>query len=135
MNEEVKKIEVAWSGGRCRVPMWMAGSPSGFCAEEAFGPQYPREYLAHKNGRYLFDRPAYCYGPCCPNHGGPSKGDPIIFQDGVTEKGRPMWCAVMPDFINLQESEAGFSGNPIVAVQKLRDALAEKGVSRHDRTK
>lgn len=118
--------DAPWKGGKCQVPMWMGGSPAGFCAEEAFGPQYPREYLAHHDGRYLFDRPAYCFGPCCPNHGGPKAHDPIIFQDGYTKEGRPMWCAVMPDFENLQESEAGFSGNPVKAVEKLRSAIAAR---------
>jgi hypothetical protein len=31
----------------------------------------------------------------------------------------------MPGFINLQESEAGFSGNPVTAVQNLREAIAK----------
>lgn len=120
---------VAWSVGKCRVPMWMGGSPAGHCGAEAFGPQYPRDYLAAKDGRYLFDRPAYCHGPCCPNHGGPAAGEPIIFQDGLTDKGRPMWCAVMPGFINLQESEAGFSGHPVTAVKNLHAAIAKAGAS------
>ena len=114
-----------WKGGKCQVPMWMGGSPAGFCAEEAFGPQYPRQYLAYHNPRYLLDNPPYCFGPCCPKHEGPRNGDPIIFQDGLTETGRPMWCAVMPDFVNLQESAAGYSGNPVVAVNNLRTALSE----------
>lgn len=115
----------AWDGGKCRVPMWMAGSPAGFCGEEAFGPQLPREVLARKDGRYLFDRPAYCHGPCCPNHGGPAKGEPIVFQDGVTAAGRPMWCAVMPGFVDLQESEAGFDGDANQAIAKLKAAVTK----------
>ncbi len=114
-----------WEGGKCMVPMWMGGSPAGFCAEEAFGPQYPREYLADRNTRYLLDRPPYCHGPCCPAHEGPKTGEPIIFQDGTTEQGRPMWCAVMPGFVDLQISEAGFSGNPVVAVRNLQEAIAK----------
>ncbi len=35
-----------------------------------------------------------------------------------------MWCAVMPDFINLQESPCGFDGSPARAVAKLRAALS-----------
>ena len=123
-----KEKAADWHGGHCRVPMWMGGSPSGFCAEEAFGPQYPRAYLAHLNGRYLIDSPAYCFGPCCPSHGGPKEDEPIIFQDGLTEQGRPMWCAVMPGFVDLQESEAGFSGNPVEAVRNLKAALAKAKV-------
>ncbi len=125
MSETENKNKAAWEVGRCRVPMWMGGCPSGFCAEEAFGPQYPREYLASKNSRYMLDRPPYCFGPCCPAHGGPKKDDPIIFQDGLTEAGRPMWCAVMPDFVNLHESEAGFSGSPVEAVNNLLKAIAK----------
>jgi len=124
MASEVKHTP-AWSGGTCMVSMWMGGCPAGYCGKEAFGPQYPREYLAHIDGRYLFDRPAYCFGACCPAHGGPPAGEPIIFQDGLTERGRPMWCAVMPGFINLQESAAGFSGNPVAAVSNLRAAIAK----------
>lgn len=120
-----KQTKAAWEGGKCHVPMWMGGSPAGFCDEEAFGPQYPREYLAHNNPRYLLDRPAYCSGPCCPSHGGPKKDDPIIFQDGLTKAGRPMWCAVMPGFINLHESEAGFSGSGVKAVENLLAAIAK----------
>jgi len=117
---------LAWEGGKCCVPMWMGGTPSGFCGEEAFGPQYPRQYFAEKvNARFLINNPPYCFGPCCPAHGGPKQEDPIIFQDGLTEQGRPMWCAVMPGFINLQESEAGFSGNPVEAVKHLHDAIAK----------
>ena len=118
-------VELAWRGGKCRVPMWMGGSPAGFCDNEAFGPQYPRQYLAAEvSPRFALDSPPYCHGPCCNAHGGPKQGDPIIFQDGLTDRGRPMWCAVMPGFINLQESEAGFSGNPVEAVNNLRVALA-----------
>lgn len=120
---------VAWSGGKCRVPMWMGGTPAGFCDAEAFGPQYPRAYLAASNPRFLLDSPAYCHGPCCPQHGGPKADEPIIFQDGLTDEGRPMWCAVMPGFINLQESEAGFSGHPVTAVKNLRAAIAKAGAS------
>lgn len=113
----------AWSGGKCRVPMWMVGSPAGFCNDDAFGPQYPREYLIAQG--HLSEEIPYCHGPCCPGHLGPKDGDPIIFQDGYTDRGRPMWCAVMPDFKNLQESEAGFSGNPVEAVRLLKAALAK----------
>lgn len=112
----------AWDGGSCRVPMWMGGTPSGHCGEKAFGPQLPREVLYEQRG--WFDRHPYCFGPCCPMHGGPAADEPILFTDGCTEDGRPMWCAVMPGFINLQESEAAFDRNPVLAVAKLRAAVA-----------
>lgn len=108
-------------GGKCRVPMWMGGCPAGFCGDEAYGPQLPQGYLFETRNWRRGDKP-YCFGPCCPNHGGPKAGEPIIFQDGLTEQGRQMWCAVLPGFINLQESPAGFSGNPVEAVANLRKA-------------
>lgn len=114
----------AWQGGKCRVPMWTGGGPAGFCDKTAFGPQLPREVLAERNSRYLLDRPAYCFGPCCPDHGGPAEGAPIVFQDGLTEQGRPMYCAVMPDFVDLQESPAGFSGDGRKAIVNLKAAIA-----------
>lgn len=110
-----------WQIGSCRVPMWMGGCPSGHCGEPAFGHQYPVAYIKHLTCRT--DRP-YCFGHACPAHGGPKEGEPIIFEDGYTPEGRQMWCAVMPGFINLQESPAGFSGNPVTAVEKLKKAIA-----------
>jgi hypothetical protein len=107
--------------------MWMGGSPAGHCGKPAYGEQYPREVLAERNARYLFDQPAYCFGPCCPAHGGPEADEPRIYRDGYTEHGRPMWCAVMPDFVNLQESPAGFSGDGRIALRNLRAALVGEG--------
>lgn len=113
----------AWSGGKCRVPMWMGGCPAGFCDEEAYGPQYPVRYLV-RTKNWLREHVPYCSGPACPKHGGPAKGEPIIFRDGWSEDGDPMWCAVMPDFENLQVSPAGFSVGPAQAVGNLRAAIA-----------
>lgn len=111
-------------GGSCRVPMWWGyGSPAGHCGEKANGPQLPREVLYQQRG--IRDI-SYCFGPCCPAHGGPADGEPIVFQDGWTEKGRQMWCAVMPGFRNLQEDAAGFDGNPSVALKKLRAQLSKE---------
>lgn len=115
--------EPKWKGGKCRVPMWMAGVPAGFCDEHGFGPQLPLEVLSHDRG---WNDSPYCHGPCCPKHGGPKAGDPILFTDGLTSEGRPMWCAVMPDFENLQESPAGYSGNPLEAIAELRAAIAKE---------
>lgn len=120
---DTTKKDLPWEGGKCRVAMWQAGCPAGLCGEAALGPQLPRELLASRN-RYLFDRPPLCVGPCCPNHGGPNEGEPILFQDGLTDEGRRMWCAVMPGFVNLQESPAGFDGDGRVAVRKLHEAIA-----------
>jgi hypothetical protein len=100
-------VKLAWKGGKCRVPMWCMGVPSGFCDDEAFGPQLPANVLMWGPNRRL----PYCHGPCCPGH-------------GYTAEGRPMYCAVMPDFEDLQESPAGFSGNPNKAIANLRAALS-----------
>jgi len=112
----------AWSGGKCRTAMfWGYGSPAGLCGEEAYGPQLPMDLLKEMHGP--FHHPSFCIGPCCPSHGGPRKGDPIVFQDGLTDRGRQMWCAVMPDFKNLQESPAGFSPSGYQAIQNLKKAI------------
>lgn len=111
-----------WLRGRCRVPMWCGGLPDGFCGEEAFGPQYPREYLAAVDCRPVNDWP-YAVGHCCKKHGGPGEGQPIIFSDGTDERGKRMWCAVMPGFVDLQTSPAGFSANPVTAVRNLKIAM------------
>lgn len=116
-----KKI-APWESGECRVPMWMGGCPSGHCGEPAFGHQYPVAYIKHLTCRT--DRP-YCLGHACAAHGGPEAGAPIIFEDGYTPEGRQMWCAVMPGFINLQESNSGFSVNPVIAVKNLRSNIAK----------
>ena len=110
-----------WQEGRCRRPMWMGGLPAGLCGEPAHGHQLPERYLREVRG--WVDVP-YCHGHACPKHGGPRQDDPRIFEDGLTPEGRSMWCAVMPDFINLQESAAGFDGNPRIAVEKLHAALS-----------
>lgn len=108
-------------GGKCRVPMWWGyGGPAGHCGNEAFGPQLPREVLRESRG---ISDPAFCHGPCCPMHGGPKEGEPILFQDGLTEEGRQMWCAVMPDFQCLAVDPAGFDGNGNRAIAKLRQQL------------
>jgi hypothetical protein len=112
---------LAWSGGKCRVPMWSAGVPDGFCDKEAFGQQLPRAILEQERGfNPRYNRIPYCHGPCCPGHGGPTADEPRIFMDGHGEDGRPMWCAVNPDFENLQESPAGFSQDPFEARAELR---------------
>lgn len=121
--------EAPWLRGRCRVPMWSGGMADGFCGAEAFGPQYPKQYLAAIDCRPVNYWP-YVYGHCCANHGGPKEGQPIIFSDGTDERGRQMWCAVNPDFIDLQSSPAGFDVDPIIAVRKLKTAAeAEEAIN------
>lgn len=111
-------------GGACRVPMWMGGCPSGFCGKSANGAQLPREVLYDQRNWQRGDAP-YCFGPCCPDHGGPRNGEPILYQDGLTKEGRQMWCAVMPDFEDLAVSPAGFDGDGRRAILNLRAAISK----------
>lgn len=41
----------------------------------------------------------------------------IVFMDGN------QWCATTPEFVNLQESPAGFGDTPSAAIEKLQDTL------------
>jgi len=117
-----KLTPAPWQASRCNAPMWMGGAPAGLCGANAYGHQLPRAYLREAQGRGEI---SYCFGHACPEHGGPSKTGIRIFQDGLTDQGRPMWCAVAPDFINLQESPAGFDGDPMQAVENLGTAIAK----------
>ena len=88
--------------GKCSVPMWtLGGVPAGFCDSPAYGKVHP-------------DTVSYgyvAYGLACPMHGGP---DSRVFMDG------DMYCAVYPDFANLQESPAGFGETPEEARANLK---------------
>lgn len=119
---QAKHTPAAWQESKCNVPMWSLGTPSGFCGNAAYGHQLPERYLFEIKG--MNSRP-YCFGHACPEHGGPSVNEVRIFQDGVSENGRPMWCAVMQDFINLHESVAAFDENPVLAVAKLRAEITK----------
>ena len=67
--------------GKCSVPMWCGGMPSGFCDEPA--------YSNHKGGKY-YDNPrtgdrifldgsygGYVPALACPNHGGHKKEEVV----------------------------------------------------------
>lgn len=103
--------------GKCSVPMWSMGAPAGFCDQPAYGVRPPcREFfniytqdMRREDGRYSGYVPALA----CPGHGGP---DVRTFMDGNA------WCAVKPDFINLQESPAGFGDTREAAIAALRAA-------------
>lgn len=131
MSTTTKREPTPWQDTRCKAPMWMGGVPAGLCGAKAHGHQLPREYLLQTRGRR--DVP-YCFGHACPAHGGPQEAEVRIFQDGYTPEGRQMWCAVMPDFINLQESPAGFDGNAVRAVMHLHAALAAQVPHKGDAT-
>lgn len=111
-----------WQQGSCNVAMWMGSAPAGHCGKQSHGHQLPVRYLKETRDGYVVP---YCFGHACPAHGGPLENEPRIFQDGLTDEGRPMWCAVLPDFTNLHESPAGFDGNPVIAVANLRAAIAK----------
>lgn len=104
--------------GRCSVPMWMNGCPSGHCDEPAYGErpvcrQWYNAYsgdMMREDGRYS----GYVPDLACSMHGGPTSR---VFMDGNA------WCAVRPDFINLQESPAGFGETPEAARNQLETAL------------
>jgi hypothetical protein len=94
--------------------MWMGGCPAGLCGEPAYGERpVCREWrnawtgeMIREDGRYS----GYVPGLACPIHGGPRER---VFMDGNA------WCAVKPDFINLQESHAGFGNTREEAIAAL----------------
>lgn len=57
--------------GKCSVPMWQCGIPSGFCDEPAYGKQTPRYLAGFKYLNPTFHAPAFASGLACPAHGGP----------------------------------------------------------------
>lgn len=48
--------------GKCSVPMWSGGCPSGFCDRDAFG--FPTKYSRYDG---------YVPALACPAHGGPKE--------------------------------------------------------------
>lgn len=115
--------------GVCSVPMWCAGLPAGICGKPAYGvyidgPTF-RDAWTGEVRRIDGKWRGYAPGLCCPDHGGPDEVGPRVMQDGYSEDGRPMWCAVMHDFVNLQESPAAFHVNPWVAVSMLKQLIVE----------
>ncbi len=118
--------------GKCSVPMWDGfGFPAGVCGADAHGiyidgPTFRDAYtgeVRRMDGKFR----SHGAGLHCPRHGGPEPTGPRVFVDGATKEGRPMYCAVMHDFENLQESPAGFDGRPWVAIEKLHDAIRAAG--------
>jgi hypothetical protein len=89
--------------GKCSVPMWQGGAPSGFCDHPAFGEQYSNDY------RWRPREKPFAIGYCCDHHDGPSAIEVRFFRDG------DMWCAIRPGFENLQESHAGFGKTQTLA--------------------
>lgn len=109
--------------GKCSVPMWMGGCPSGTCDKPAFGGFIPgqtfRDAWTGEVRRLDGKFNGYVPSLACPQHGGPDEIGPRAYIDGQAENGRPMWCAVYEDFSNLQESPAEFHQYPWVAIARL----------------
>lgn len=106
--------------GKCSVPMWGGGCPAGFCDRPAYGERpecreirYADGSLHRTDGKY----DGYVPGLACPAHGGPTYR---AFMDGTA------WCAVMPDFINLQESPSGWGDTRAAAAADLLAATGRK---------
>jgi len=110
--------------GKCGVPMWYGhGGDAGFCNKEAYGLQVPCDTFIDRDGirmRYGGGR-SYSGVLCCAAHGGPKVR---TFMDGNA------WCAVHPDFVNLQESAAGFGDTPEAARLALSSPTVEKGAGK-----
>lgn len=100
--------------GKCSVPMWMGGAPCGFCDKEAYGipPKSARfrNYGINEMQRVDNRYDGYVPALACIGHGGPRSR---VFIDSNA------YCAVFPDFINLQESQAGFGSTPDQAREDL----------------
>ena len=100
--------------GKCSVPMFMMGGPAGFCDKPAYGKRPPcrtfYNYCANREQRLDNKYDGYVPALACPGHGGPSVR---TFMDG------DKWCAVNPDFINLQESPVGFGNTQQDAMKDL----------------
>lgn len=104
--------------GKCSVPMWMGGTPSGFCDEPAFGER--PEGVTHRrwDGHEYRDDglyPGYVPALACPKHGGPSL---------VTQKDGDAWMAALPGFTNVQECVTGWGDTEKEAVTDLLATLA-----------
>lgn len=106
--------------GRCSVPMFSGVGPAGFCDKPAYveRPDSPERYnhcsqsYYREDGRYS----GYVPGLACRGHGGPEFR---TFKDGDA------WCAVKPDFIDLQASVSGFGDTREAAIAALKGASHE----------
>lgn len=110
--------------GKCSVPMWSNGSPSGFCDRPAFGERpasrqfwsYSQQRSVREDGRYDGHVP----GLACAAHGGPKL---------VTLKDGNAWMAALPGFTNIQESETGWGDTEDAAVADLIERLQQPAAS------
>lgn len=67
--------------GKCSVPMWSGGCPSGFCDKPAYSGHRGGKYFVHPStGKRIFFNGAYGgYVPAlaCPGHGGKTKEEAL----------------------------------------------------------
>lgn len=112
MSDHHQKLN-EFGEGKCSVPMWSMGGPAGFCDQTAYGERPAGTTHRRWDGFEWRDDglySGYVPGLACPIHGGPKVR---IFMDG------DQWCAVRPDFVNLQESPAGFGSTREAAISGL----------------
>ncbi len=115
--------------GKCSVPMWSDGCPSGFCDRPAYGEQFeegspwaPAWWSQRDRNDFLlnpYNRKPYAPGLACDHHGGPSETQTRFMKDGN------MWHAFRPGFENLQESISGFGETQTQAFDDMTRLFAE----------
>ena len=106
MNGKHRKEVNKHGIGQCSVPMWQGGLSIGFCDNDAYSKQTKED----REFRKLTGQHLYVPALACPAHGGETSR---VFKDGNS------WCAVKPDFIDLQKSPAGFGDTPKEARKDL----------------
>lgn len=109
--------EVVGPGSRCSVPMWNPGEC--FCDAPAHGKPLKARMYRDQDGVFYrevrrFD--GYVPALACPAHGGPSVE---YGMDGDSHYAR------LNDFVNLQESPAGFGDSQDEALADLVRQLSE----------
>jgi len=100
--------------GKCSVLMWSKGTPAGLCDDPAYGKRPPSDTYRDMHGdvkRFDGKYNGIVSALACPRHGGP---EVRTFMDG------DKWCAVMPNFEDLQVSPSGFGDTREEAIEELK---------------